>query len=186
MVLGVNRSGYGGASGADQKQAIPSRVGPALRADRYEGEGEPYDSARSLRGTCKLAVSNRTQGDTLGPGFDPGAGRVMSPPQAAVTVARRQRRWGHGPGAADAAPVTRPGRRRRRSRCRRRGASVNQRGRYPWRREPAGGGFHHPILRPRGRGERVSTHIDRHPPHTRAGPDGYIWTGRDTESTKDY
>lgn len=40
-----------------------------------------------------------------------------------------------------------------------------------------GSGFHHPILRPRGRGERVSTHIDRHPPHTRAGPDGY--TGRD-------
>jgi len=112
MVLGVNRSGYGGASGADQKQAIPSRVGPALRADRYEGEGEPYDSARSLRGTCKLAVSNRTQGDTLGPGCDPGAGRVMSPPPsnghggaASAALGSRPRRGGRGTCHATGAPV---------------------------------------------------------------------------------
>ena len=112
---GCKPSGYGGARGADRRQAIPSRVGLALRAIRDEGKGEPYDSARSLRGARELAVSNRTHGDMIGPGCDPRAGRVTSPPSS-----------GHG-SAASAALGSRPRRGER-------GACHGERG--------AGGGDH--------------------------------------------
>ena len=81
----------------------PSEASAARSQQRWRGRAVRFGT--KLGRSVRAGGSNRVRNGTNGPGCRPGAGRVTSP-HATVTAARRQRRWGHGPGAANAAPVT--------------------------------------------------------------------------------